>query len=57
MFVELDRDGLPAGAYLVTAQTGAPSLSFPELREHVERALTRINQRVASVSDTSTGSR
>jgi ribonuclease P protein component len=39
-------DQLPPGAYLVTAQADAIASSPEELREHVERALTRIKQRV-----------
>jgi len=43
----LDHEVLPSGAYLVHAQADAVALSHEELREHVERALTRIIQRQA----------
>jgi ribonuclease P protein component len=46
----LDQDRLPGGAYLITAQADAVALSHQELREHVERALTRIMQRRAADS-------
>jgi ribonuclease P protein component len=44
----IEADALPAGAYLFTAQADAAALSHQELREHVERALTRIAQRTAA---------
>ena len=45
VFTEVDPDTMPAGAYLVSAHPDAAALSYQELREHVERALKRINSR------------
>ena len=36
---------VPPGAYLVLAQPAAAALSYPELRDHVRRALSRLEQR------------
>jgi ribonuclease P protein component len=50
IFTDLARqDGGPLqpGAYLVGCQVGADGLTHEELREHVSRALTRINRVVA----------
>jgi ribonuclease P protein component len=38
---------LPAGSYLVTAAPDAVDLSYQELREHVERALRRLQVKVS----------
>jgi ribonuclease P protein component len=43
----LDDGPLQPGAYLVGCQVGAVGLTYQELREHVSRALTRINRTVA----------
>lgn len=40
-------DGLRPGAYLVGCRVGAAGLTYQELREHVSRALSRINRTVA----------
>jgi len=42
-----DPETLQPGAYLVGCRPGADGLTFEELREHVLRALTRINRVVA----------
>jgi ribonuclease P protein component len=42
-----DAGPLQPGAYLVGCQAGADRLTHEELREHVSRALTRINRVVA----------
>jgi ribonuclease P protein component len=50
IFAELANQAggpLPPGAYLVGCQVGATGLTYQELREHVSRALTRINRVVA----------
>lgn len=50
IFADLARQDpgpLQPGAYLVGCQPGADGLTFEELREHVSRALTRINRVVA----------
>lgn len=39
--------GLRPGAYLVGATSDIVTLPYPEIREHVERALNRIDQRIA----------
>jgi ribonuclease P protein component len=45
VFTEVDPATLPAGAYLVSAQPDVTALSYQELREHVERALKKINEK------------
>jgi ribonuclease P protein component len=50
IFADLAHQGpaaLPPGAYLVGCQVGAAGTTHEELREHVSRALTRINRVVA----------
>jgi ribonuclease P protein component len=50
IFADLARQDpvtLQPGAYLVGCQAGATGLTHEELREHVSRALTRINRLVA----------
>ena len=50
IFADLARQDpvtLQPGAYLVGCQVGAVGLTHEELREHVSRALTRINRVVA----------
>jgi ribonuclease P protein component len=47
IFAEADPDQAPAGAYLVAVRPGVDDLSYRELSEHVQRALTEITKRHA----------
>jgi len=45
VFTEVDPAALPAGAYLVSVHPEVTALTYQELREHVERALNKIDAR------------
>jgi ribonuclease P protein component len=45
IFAAADGDRAAPGAYLVSIRPGAPDLSFRELSEHVDRALTETARR------------
>jgi ribonuclease P protein component len=47
IFAEGGPDRVPTGAYLVAVRPGVDDLSYRELSEHVQRALTEITKRHA----------
>jgi ribonuclease P protein component len=46
IFAEMDQAALPPGSYLVAVRPGAAELPFMELRNDVERALSRLTRRL-----------